>query len=145
MRISGRSVLVIFLISALTACGVNQSYLDKAAPVFGSSSSCMSYVTDTSYGGFNTISTVTIAGTKASMSVATDGVNVVCGYASTRPGDMSGGWGGARAISWEQIDQASLSRCEQRRAAFRPEIKSPCKVFSHNYDVIYGQELSDEK
>lgn len=129
----------------ISACGINQSYIDKATPVIGSNPACMNYITDTSYGGFNTLSTITIAGTKASLAVATDGVNAVCGYASTRPGDVTGGWGGAAAVSWEQVDQVSMARCEQRRAAFRPEIKSPCKVFSHNYNIIYGQEVSDEK
>lgn len=139
------NLLLVVITMSLFGCGTNQSYIDKATPVFGSNPTCMGYITDTSYGGFNTLSTVTIAGTKASISVATDGVNAVCGYASTRPGDVDGGWWGAAGVSWDKVDQVSMARCEQRRAAFRPEIKSPCKVFSHNYDIVYGKDVTDEK
>lgn len=132
------NVVVISSVLALTACGIKQSYMDQATPIMSLNSDCMRYITNTEIAGFNHLSTVGL-GAKVTISVATDGINTVCGYASTSPRDMGGA-----SVTWAHVDQVSLGRCETLRK--RWSIDNPCRIFSRNYDIVYmSQDTSDEK
>lgn len=133
-----------FLLSLISGCATNAEYMSKASAVMGNNPKCMEIVSRTGVASFNHVAT-TVVGGKASVSIATDGSNTACGYASSLPKDITGGAIGGWGVTWEIVDQVSLARCEGARAKSVPKIESPCRVFSHNYDVVYGKDDADEK
>lgn len=111
----------------------------------GNNASCMKAIQGSEVMGFNHMAGVVIAG-KVSVSVATNGNLTVCGFASNAPNDvveskLIDGYG----VNWEKLDQVSLARCEKNKAKSAPQITTPCRIYSHNYDIIYGKEAEDAK
>jgi len=129
------AVVSLVLATALCAgCATDPKYLAEANTVFGTNPSCMSYVNSSTAGGFNHMAN-SIFG-KVSISVSSNGTDSVCGFSHNGPADLN-----QTGVSWEQLEQMSLARCEQSRKF--TQIKSPCRVFSRNHQVVWGKTLDD--
>lgn len=135
------SVLALFLVG----CGANQAYVKEASSVMGNNQTCMRLIQSNDFLGFNHMAGVVIRG-KASISVATDGKTSVCGLATNAPNDvveskLTDGYG----VTWEKIDQVSLARCERMKELSAPNLRKPCRVFSHNYEIVYKKDAEDAR
>lgn len=137
-----RVLLTSLIVVALAACGANPNYLQQASQIMGKNSYCMSVITNEKAFGFNHVASAPLGG-KVSASVATDGVNTVCGFATNQRGDVI--VSNVYAAGWDDLDQVSLARCEKNRASATPKIQTPCRVFSHNYEVLNSGNDADVK
>lgn len=120
----------------LAGCASDPKYLAKAETVFGSNKACFDYVQNTGQFGFNHIANSPLG--KVSVSVSTDKTGSVCGFSTNNATDLND-----FGASWDQLEQMSIARCEKSRKM--TSIKSTCRPFSRNHEIVWGRSADDAK
>lgn len=127
---------VLLCLLVLTSCASDPKYLAKAESVFGSNKACIDYVQNTGQFGFNHIANSPLG--KVSVSVSVDNNGSVCGFSTNNATDLND-----FGASWDQLEQMSVARCEKSRKL--TAIKSTCRPFSRNHEVVWGRISEDAK
>lgn len=120
----------------LVGCASDPKYLASAESIFGSNKACFGYVENTGPAGFNHIANSPFG--KVSVSVSTDENGSVCGFSTNNHTDLND-----LGSSWDQLEQMSIARCEKNRKFTK--IKTTCRPFSRNHEVVWGRTSEDAK
>lgn len=133
--------------TALTGCMSDPKFLAQAEPIIGGGY-CLDVLKDTSTYGYNHIANAGITTGKAAMAIAKQGGMVVCGVASNAPGGVTNGrpmtFAGLN-VSWDKVEQAAISNCEANKSKYAPTVTAPCRIFSKNHEVVWGNDAKDVK
>lgn len=131
-----KSFFPLVVVGILTGCAASQQVVDK----IGNSlrGECRDAFLRGGSGSYQHVATVHVNG-KAVFALADDGSgNQKCGYARSgfdlgtnaileTPGGASG---------WGQLEAIAIARCE----AVTSSVKSPCKIFARNNEIVWGQK-----